>query len=71
MRKFYIFNISNDYYKFNAQILYKSLENIYHLNKDNIKYGADLYYKITSPIANNYLNNKFLNNNKDLFVHLL
>lgn len=80
MRKYYLFNISKDFYdvyKNNSYVLYKTLENLYNLKKENISYGVSLYKQICNRIDkkniynlyNDYIlinYNKFLiNENKE------
>jgi len=58
MRKYYLFNISKEFYniyKKNSYVLYKTLENLYNLKKENISYGVSLFNKICNKIDKIYI----------------
>lgn len=58
MRKYFLFSIQKEYYDVyhkNPMVLYKTLENLYHLKKDNINFGLSLYKQICNIIDVNRL----------------
>jgi len=62
MRKYYLFTIKKDYYevyKKNPLVLYKTLENLYKLKKDDLNYGITLYNQICDIIDVDRLKNYF------------
>lgn len=66
MRKFYIFNINNEFRSLNRTSpynLFKTFNSIYHLRDEEKTYGINMYEKIVEPInkieLNNYLFNKY------------
>lgn len=62
MRKYYLFTIKKDYYeiyKKNPTVLYKTLENLYKLKKDDLDYGLTLFNQICDVIDINRLKNYF------------
>jgi len=78
MRKYYLFTIKKDYYevyKKNPLVLYKTLENLYKLKKDDLNYGITLYNQICEIIdverLKNYFNHMKIkeNGNKFLIEH--
>ena len=69
LRKFYIFNINNEFKKMTRVCpynLFKSFQNIYMLNSNEQEYGINMYEKMVSPInkleLNNYLFTSYRNN---------
>ena len=53
MRKYFLFSIRKEYYDIyykNPLVLYKTLENLYHLKKENLSYGLSLYKQICNII---------------------
>ena len=69
MRKFYIFNINNEFKTLTRVCpynLFKSFQNIYMLNETEQEYGINMYEKMVSPInkieLNNYLFTSYRNN---------
>ena len=61
MRRFYIFSIREELlvlYKDNQSNLYKILESIYKMNKDDITYGYNLFKQICVKVDNLELSNK-------------
>ena len=76
MREFYIFYINNEF-KYNNRldpyIIYKIFEELHNINKNDIKYGINIYNNITSPINKNYFNNKIYNEfkNNDSYTKFL
>ena len=62
MRKYYLFTIKKDYYgvyQKNPLVLYKTLENLYKLKKDDLDYGYTLYNQICDVIDVERLKNYF------------
>lgn len=60
MRTYYLFIIKNDYYRIyrrNMFVLYKTLENLYHLKNYDFPYGLSMYRQLCQPFAINLLNN--------------
>ena len=65
MRKFYIFNIKDEFStltKTSPYNLFKTFENIYHLNIEEQKYGINMYEKMVKPINKIELNNFLFTN---------
>ena len=65
MRKFYIFNINDEFRtltKTSPYNLFKTFENIYHLNIEEQKYGINMYEKMVKPINKIELNNFLFTN---------
>lgn len=61
MRKFYIFKINDEFYSLTKKCpynLYKSLEQIYKLNKVNVNEAYNLFSSICLPFDKNKLNIK-------------
>jgi len=62
VRKYYLFTIKKEYYeiyKKNPLVLYKTIENLYKLKKDDLSYGITLYNQICDIIDINRLKNYF------------
>ena len=66
MRKYYLFVIKNEYYKIyrkTPSMLYKTLENLYMLERYDFSYGISLYNQLCQPFSvkllNNYIKNKY------------
>ncbi len=74
MRKYYLFNIRKEFYlvyKNNSYVLYKTLENLYKLKKENLSYGVSLFNQICDRIPKKQVENCFfeyikINNDKFL-----
>ena len=75
MRKYYLFAIKREYselYSKNPYILYKTLENLYKLKKEDLVFGISLYNQICNIMEVKRLKNYFnsictkKNNNKYL-----
>ena len=74
VRKYYLFDINKEFYdvyKKNSYVIYKTLENLYNLKKENIKYGVTLFKQICNIIDKNYIHNLYseyirINNDKYL-----
>lgn len=65
MRKFYIFNINNEFKTLTKTCpynLFKTFENIYNLKPEETNYGISLYEKIAAPINKIELNNIIFTN---------
>lgn len=63
MRKYYLFNIRKEFYlvyKNNSYVLYKTLENLYKLKKENLSYGVSLFNQICDRIPKKQVKNCFL-----------
>lgn len=75
MRKYYLFTIKKEYYevyKKSPLVLYKTLENLYRLRKEDLNYGLTLYNQICdiidvdrlinyfAHIKEEYINNRYL-----------
>ena len=61
MRRFYIFNINNEFKTLTRKSpysLFKTFENLYYYQDNSLDLGLDLYQKITAPIDRINLNNK-------------
>lgn len=78
MRKYFLFSIRKEYYDIyykNPLVLYKTLENLYYLKKENINFGLSLYKQICNIIDVDRLNSYFeqvcleKKNNKYLLVY--
>lgn len=60
MRKFYIFNVNNEFKtisKISPYNLFKSFQNIYILDSKEQSIGINMYQKMVKPINKNELNN--------------
>jgi len=60
MRKFYVFNINNEFKTISKKTpynLFKTFQNIYMLGSNEEKLGINMYEKIVKPINKNDLNN--------------
>lgn len=67
MKKYYLFVIKNDYYKIYRKtplMLYRTLENLYMLEKYNFPYGISIYQQICQPFSVKLLTNYILNKYK-------
>ncbi len=63
VRTFFIFKIKEDYSKLtknNPYLLFRMLSYIYHLDKEEFKEGADLFYKIVENVKPKELNHQIL-----------
>lgn len=68
MRNFYIFDINNEFIsitKTHPYALYKSFLDLHEMNKDEIKYGINIYNYLTKNIDKNFINNLLYSNLKD------
>jgi hypothetical protein len=68
MRKFYIFNINQEFTtltKTSPYNLFKAFEDLYYLPKIDTNNGYDLYQNLTTPINRLNLNNKLFNYYKE------
>ena len=64
MRYFYIFNINKEFItltKKHPYSLFKTFEEIYNLNKQELNYGISIYNNIINPFNKNEINNKIYN----------
>lgn len=66
MKKYYLFVIKNEYYKIYRKtpvMLYKTLENLYMLERYDFSYGISLYNQLCQPFSvkllTNYITNKY------------
>ena len=66
MKKYYLFVIKNEYYKIYRKapsVLYKTLENLYMLERYDFSYGISLFNQLCQPFSvkllNNYIKNKY------------
>ena len=66
MRKYYLFIITNDYYKnykLRPEVLFKTLNNLYSLRRPNFSYGISLYNSIcrvfSKKLLINYIERKY------------
>lgn len=66
MKKYYLFVIKNEYYKIyrkTPSMLYRTLENLYLLERYDFSYGISLYNQLCQPfgvkLLNNYIMNKY------------
>ncbi len=74
MRKYYLFSIRREFYnvyKKNSYVLYKTLENLYSLKKENLQYGVALFNQICNLIDKDNIHSIFseyikINENKYL-----
>ena len=61
VRMYYIFNVKDDIanlYKNNPSSLYKILESIYYMHKEEVDYGFNIFKQITEKIKVRELNNE-------------
>lgn len=68
MRTFYIFKINDEFVKLTKDCpynLFKSMEDIYYTEKNNVNTAYNLYEQIVKPINKNELNQIIYNNYKD------
>ncbi|MDE6285153.1 MAG: hypothetical protein K2M17_05350, partial [Bacilli bacterium] len=68
MRTFYVFKINRDLAILMDDApynLYKTLEGIYLLNKENISYGKDLLDQLITPLEKDKINRLIYDINKD------
>ena len=68
MRKFYIFKINDEFYSLTKNCpynLYKSLEQIYRINKTNLNEAYNLFSSLCLPFDQNKLNINIFNKYKD------
>ena len=68
MRTFYIFKIKNSYAiltKKNPYHLYKTIENIYYLKPEELKYKINIFDSIKEKFNKEYLNNNIYEYYKD------
>lgn len=68
MRKYYLFTIQRDFfevYKENSFVLYKTLENLWKIKKQDFSYGLSLYDALCQtfdvPLLNRYFQGKYAN----------
>lgn len=66
MKKYYLFVIKNEYYKIykkTPSVLYRTLENLYLLERYDFSYGISLYNQLCQPfgvkLLNSYIRNKY------------
>ena len=67
MRMYYIFNVKEDIvdlYKDSPSSLFKILNSIYYMHREDIEYGFNLFCQLTNKIDVNYLNNQLY-----IFLH--
>lgn len=60
MRMYYIFNVKKDIailYQNDPKSLYKILENLYYMHKEDVDYGFNLFKQLTTRIKVDELNN--------------
>lgn len=72
MRKFYIFNINDEFTILNSDNgfdLYKQMESIHNLDKDNFYNAIKLYETIAHTIDKNYLNKEIYKKYKDNYFY--
>lgn len=70
MRKYYLFIVKKEFsqvYRNNADILYKTLENLYYIKKENFNYGMSLYTQLCQTFNVDVLTNYF--NHQTLLKH--
>ena len=63
MKKFYLFEIRKEFYKIykkNSFVLYKTLENLHNLQRENLNYGISLFNQICNIIDKKNINNKLI-----------
>ena len=61
MRMYYVFNVKDDIaklYKDKPSSLYKILENIYFMHREEINYGFNIFKQLTNRIKINNINNQ-------------
>lgn len=64
MRKYYLFIIKKEYYnqyKNKSYVLYKILENLYHLKSYDFSYGIQIYQELCLPFSVKLLSNYIYN----------
>ncbi len=72
MRTFYIFKIKEEYAhltKNNPYHLFKMLSYIYNIDREEIKRGADLFYKMVERFRNKEFDNKLFKKYQDNFFY--
>ena len=72
MRKFYLFKIKNDYYnltKNNPYNLYKAIEAIYYLKKEEIQNAYDFFSQIRDTFNKEYLNTNIYEYYKNRYTY--
>lgn len=68
MRNFYVFYINNEFKKLsldNPYNLYKTMENIYYLEKSDLSLGASLFEQVAVPFKKEDVNKFIFENYKD------
>lgn len=68
MRKFYVFYINNEFKKIagtNPYNLYKTMENIYFLEKNDLSIGMNLFEQVAIPFDKNKMNKFIFENFKE------
>ena len=68
MRKFYIFNINREFAILTKELpynLYKTLEELYYLKKQDYNLGVAIFEKVAIPIDKKMLNLSIFNDYKD------
>lgn len=68
MRNFYIFYINNEFKTLsskNPYNLYKTMEDIYYLEKSDLAIGANLFEQVAVPFKKDEINKFIFNNFKD------
>lgn len=76
MRTFYFFKIKKEFYsltKDNPYNLYKSLENIYYLNKRDYKVAYNMFESIVEPLDKFIINKEIFNSysNDDRYIKVI
>lgn len=76
MRTFYFFKIKKEFYsltKDNPYNLYKSLENIYYLNKRDYKVAYNMFESIVEPLDKFIINKEIFNSysNDDRYMKVI
>ena len=70
MRMYYVFNVKEDIvnlYKDSPSSLFKVLNSIYYMHREDLNYGFNLFRQLTKKIDKDYLNNQlYIYLNKDL-----
>ena len=70
MRLYYVFNVKSDIvkiYKDKPSSLYKILENIYFMHREDVNYGFNVFKQLTNRIKVNEINNNiYVKLHKDL-----
>lgn len=72
MRTFYIFKIKNEYAtltKNNPYSLFRMLEFIYNLDKNEVSRGADLFYKMVESLNNKSLDVQLFKKHKENYFY--